>query len=256
MIQSVQRISRILNLFRTHTSLSLKQISEETGLAKSTVHGLLISLKEENLLSQDPVTHRYSLGLTIFELASCYHARKDLRGIAIPYIKKLSEDLEMTVQLAILDHDEVVYLYKKTTAEFLVFSIAAGLRLPFHCTATGKAIAAFLPEKEQEALVASHRYPPLTSCSIKDANAMKDVLNLVRRNGYGLDLNESEFGLGGLAVPIFEEGPSVAGALSVSFLSDAFSPELTARILPPLQSCAELISRKLGCSPVNQAQYF
>ncbi|MCI8514680.1 MAG: IclR family transcriptional regulator [Lachnospiraceae bacterium] len=246
MIQSVQRISQILNLFRKYTSLSLKQIAEETGLAKSTVHGLVSSLKEENFLAQDPATHQYSLGLAIFELSSYYHTRKDLRSISIPFINELAKNLGMTVQLAILDKNQVVYLYKKTTAEFLVFSISTGLRLPFHCTATGKIIAAFLPEKERETLIDTHSYSALTPYSISEAETMKNTLTLARTNGYALDLNESELGLGGLAVPIFKSDQVIAGALSISFLSETYCPELLSRILTPLQSSANLISRKLG----------
>jgi IclR family KDG regulon transcriptional repressor len=249
MIQSVQRISQILNLFRDDTSLSLAQIAEKTGLAKTTVYGFVSSLKEEGFLEQDPETRRYSLGLTVFELASYFHARKDLRAIAIPFIDGLARELGLTVQLAVLDRDQVVYLYKAATADFLTFSISAGLRMPFHCTATGKVLTAYLPEEAQNQLLATHIFTPKTPFSVASPSDMAQVLTQVRADGYGLDLEESETGLGGLAVPIFEAGENVAGALGLSFLSETFSEDFLNHRLPPLKSCAELISRKLGWVP-------
>ena len=246
MIQSVQRISQILNLFRNFTSLSLAQISEKTGLPKTTAYGLVSSLKEEGFLEQDPDSRRYSLGLTIFELSSYFHARKDLRAISIPFINGLAQELGFTSQLAVLDKNQVVYLYKKTTDDFLTFSISAGLRAPFYCTATGKAIAAFLPDEERKTLLSMQEYVPLTPYSITGREEMEQVLDLVKQRGYGLDLNESEQGLGGLAVPLFEQHSRVVGAISISFLSDQYSEAFLARLLPPLQSCADQIYRRLS----------
>ncbi|MBR5473986.1 MAG: IclR family transcriptional regulator [Lachnospiraceae bacterium] len=255
MIQSVHRISQILHLFRNATSLSLAQIAEQTGLAKTTVHGLVSSLREEGFLEQDPDTKRYSLGLSVFELASYYHARKDLRAIAIPFINDLARRLGMTIQLAILDKHEVVYLYKMTTADFLTFSISAGLRMPFHCTATGKAIAAFSSEDEKRHLL-SYPLTPKTPFSLASSETLEAVLRKVREHGYALDLGESEVGLGGLAVPLFDERHEVVGALGVSFLSDLYTEAFLKNILLPLQESASLISRKLGCPPHHLFTYY
>ncbi len=246
MIQSVHRISQILNLFREHTSLSLTQIADKTGLAKTTAHGLVASLREEGLLEQDPETHRYALGLAIFELASHYHARRDIRAISIPFINDLAHKLGLTVQLAVLDRDQVVYLYKMTTAEFMTFSISVGLRMPFHCTATGKVLVSHMPADQRETLFAAHDFTPKTQYSICSSKEMLAAISKIQDFGYALDLNESELGLGGLAVPIFDENHIAAGALSVSFLAANYSDDFLLRVLPPLKTCACFITRKLG----------
>ncbi len=247
MIQSISRAASILNLFKTHRYLSLTEISKLIGLPKTTTYGLVDALKREGFMDQDPVTKNYYLGLSIFELGSRYRTRLNLREIAMPVMQELADTVRETIQLAILHGRHVVYLARIATANFLTFAIADGVRVPAHCTSTGKAILAYLSEERIDELFRDVELERATPYSIQTLEDLKRQLQITRQNGYSMDIQEIEIGLGGISIPVFGQRHEVKGSLCISIPVERCTPEYINEYLPHLQNGAKIISTKLGC---------
>lgn len=142
----------------------------------------------------------------------------DLRQEAEPHLHRLRNAVNETVHLAVLDSDmRVVYLEKLATRHAVGLMMSRiGLTAPMHCTALGKAMAAFRPEEEICAWVQEHGLPPYTRATITDPAWFFQALAEVRARGYAVDMEEFEAGVRCVAAPIRDRAGHVVAAVSVS----------------------------------------
>jgi len=131
-IQSVSRAMDILRCFLDKKELSLAEISSMTALHKSTCSTLVTTLKNEQLLAQDPDTLKYRLGLTAYILGT--YAEVDILSIARPFMVILNEKYQETVNLGTMDGTNIVYIDKLESAYSMRTCTKVGQKLPFYCT--------------------------------------------------------------------------------------------------------------------------
>ncbi len=248
-VQAVERALRILiTLAEAGTPLALSQIRDRTGLNISTAHRLLHTLMKDGFISQDKDSGKYLLGLRTFEVGHAALHAMDLRTTARPFLQELVDRCHETVNLAILDHYEVVYIDQIESQNMIKIFARVGSRGPSYCTGAGKALLAQLPEREFERFLQHKeplpRYTPATIC---DPAKLREELALVRENGYALDRGELEEGVRCVAAPLWNFENKAAAAISVSGtdtrLTDLF---VTEKLIPDVLSAAAKISARLG----------
>jgi DNA-binding IclR family transcriptional regulator len=215
------------------------------GLSRSTVHGLLATLRQHSLLSQDAGGH-YVLGVKLFELGMAAVSRLDLRTVAGPVLERLADEFQETVHLVINDGLDVVYIDKRESPQSIRIVSQVGHRLPGHCTGVGKAMLAFKPKAELEKLLAGVELERYTGNTITDKDQLKAELELVRQSGYALDNEEIIDGLRCVAAPIRDHTTQVVAALSVSGPSMRMKPEKVERVIPAVVQAVADISQQLG----------
>ncbi|MGC8658139.1 MAG: IclR family transcriptional regulator [Desulfomonilaceae bacterium] len=246
-IQSVARALAILDvLAEARTELALHEIADRMGLAKSTVHGLISTLKDFGYIEQCSFTLKYKLGLRLFEVGSIVALGWDVRTVAAPYIQKLLEEMRETVHLVILDRYEVLYIDKRETSESLRIASQVGMRLPAHCTGVGKTIMAFLDRKELQEIVAKKGLPRFTRNTITDPFALEDELHKVREQGYAIDNQEIMDSLKCVAAPIRNQSGKVISAISISGPISRMQGERLDKAIDLVVRTADTISEKLG----------
>jgi DNA-binding IclR family transcriptional regulator len=253
-IQSVDRAIEILErLAGRGGCASLSELADDLGLSRSTVHGLLATLKQRGLVAQETNAH-YALGIKLFELGSAAVARLDLRTSAGPVLEGLVERFQETVHLVVRDGLDVIYIDKRESPRSMRIVSQVGARLPAYCTAVGKAILAFLPEEELERLLAGVVLRPWSDNTLTDPEILKLHLQGVRRNGYALDNEEIFEGLRCVGAPIRDHTQQVIAALSVAGPSVRLGAERIEEIIPAVTAAAAELSRQLGYrQPANQA---
>lgn len=242
-INSIVRASSILNLFRERKSLSLKEIGELSGLHKTTAHGIVLTLLAERLLSQNRRTKRYSLGPVLFELGSRYRQRIDAFGVSLPFMRELSQKTGLTVQLAILNESDVIYLSRVVTREFMGFSSADGVRVSAHCTASGKSMLALLSEEALLQLFPDDTLAGRTSHSITSRDVLFRELEKIRADGYAQEYQEAEVGLAGMAAGFRADNLM---AISVPLTAHAVDEGKCDSVVEPLLTARAEITRQLG----------
>ncbi|MFW3171598.1 IclR family transcriptional regulator [Geodermatophilus sp. CPCC 206100] len=237
----LEKTALLLGAFTPGSALSLNQLSERTGLAKSTVHRLILDLHELGWVAR--VGQRYELGMAIFELGESVPVKHRLRAAALPFMQDLYAVTQETVHLAVRDGHDIVYAEKLHGHASLPLPSRTGGRAPLNCTAVGKALLAH----ETPAMLDDLLTRPLrrwTPRSIVDPAQLLRELESIRRTGVAVEREEATLGGACVAAPVLVGGQTVA-ALSVSVPIERFRPE---RLGPAVRTAALGLSRTLDTS--------
>src|SRR5262245_14490678 len=187
-IQVVDRATQILECFHFDAhELSVREISQRTGLHKSTAHRILIALQYNGLIQQNPETGNYHLGIKLFKLGQLAVMRLNLREIARPLLRVLMEETRETVHLAILDEEQVFYLEKVEGPYALRMPSRVGRHIPAYCTSLGKAMLSCLEEAEVRRMLGCHSLTAYTEQPLSTVDALITELRRTRRRGYAVD---------------------------------------------------------------------
>jgi IclR family KDG regulon transcriptional repressor len=237
-------------LSRHKGPVSLKDLIEESGLHKTTTHRLLQTLHELNLVVQDPRTKKYRLGPRFISLGLSALRNFDLHQEALPLMKALRDETGETVNLSILDGNEIMVIERFRSNSLFSMNLSVGSRLPIYCTSQGLAILAFLNPKRREAILKTLRLKPLTPNTILDKERLRARLAEIRQNGYAINYEEFEVGIRAVAGPILNHAGEAVASMNVSFATvrhpePAFLDSLAQRVV---QAC-QTLSFSLGYLP-------
>ncbi len=235
----LEKAALVLDAFPRGSALTLAEVCTRTGLARSTVHRLLVDLTTLGWI--DRSGHTFELGLGLFQLGERVAVKHQLRSAAIPFMQDLYAVTGQTVHLAVRSGYDAVYVEKLYGHVPLPLPSQIGGRLPLTCTAVGKALLAF-EDAELRAQVLARPLRRYTANSITDPHQLARELDDIRRTGVAIEREESALGGCCLAAPVLLNGAPVA-ALSVSVPTDRFRPELLA---PAVRTGALALGRVLA----------
>lgn len=251
-IQVIDRAAQILECFRFDAhELGVREISQRTGLHKSTAHRILIALQYNGLIQQNPETGDYHLGIKLFKLGQLAVMRLNLREIARPLLRVLMEETRETVHLAILDEEQVFYLEKVEGPYALRMPSRVGRHIPPHCTSLGKAMLSCLEEAEVRRMLGSDSLKPYTAHTMRTADALMTELRRTRRRGYAVDNEEIEIGLRCVGAPLRDYSGALAGAVSVAGPTARFTRDKVSFFAGLVKKTAASISSQLGFGQVD-----
>jgi len=158
---------------------------------------------EEGLVQFDSQRKVYLLGTKVFDLVRNAYGGYDIQAVALDEMMNLHGEIDANVTLGVPNGLEVIYLRIIEANRSMGSNQRPGMREPFHCSASGKAIMAFLPESEVAAKLESHKFERFTERTITNADAFKAALQVVRQVGYATNDREEYDHLGGISAPIF-----------------------------------------------------
>ncbi|GAB3410500.1 IclR family transcriptional regulator [Flindersiella endophytica] len=214
-------------------------VIERTGLPKATANRIIATLVDARLLQ--PVGSGLSLGLRLFELGElAEHRGLGLRDTALPFMQDLYDITHATVQLAVLDGTEVVYLQKISGRRSVRLDTRVGGRQPSTCTGSGKLLLAYAPP----ALLTDVLRHPVrrTPNSLTDEASLRRELAAIRKQRFAVDDEEFALGTRSVAAGILHKGKVVA-ALSLSGTTDHLTAATTA---PAVRATAAAIGRAIA----------
>ncbi|MGS2619660.1 IclR family transcriptional regulator [Micromonospora sp. LZ34] len=249
-VKSALRALKILDLLTQHESaMTFVEIGDALGYPKSSLHGLLRTLVETGWAQFDPASRRYSLGIRTLEAGNVYMRSLGLVERARPFMERVRDQIDETVQMAILDGRHNVYVAKVDGRQALTLASEVGRRLPAHATGLGKVLLAGLSAAELDARLGSDRLERFTAHTVVDRVDLDRILADVRRLRYAADEEEYSLGVRCVAVPVLDfTGRTVAG-MSVSVPSIRFDEEQRDRALMLLRAAARDLSALLGYRP-------
>ena len=246
-IGSVQRALDILNLFdKGHIELGNAEIAKLMDLPTGTVAGLIYTLRINHYLDQNPANRKYRLGLKLAERAAVLLDQLDLRKVAAPFLEELRNWCGESVNLAIRDGNEVVYIERMFGDHSLGIRSELGRRGALHSTALGKAIFAYLPETERQKLVLSYNFYPVTPFTITDREIFVRELEDINQRGYSVDEQENELWGRCVGAPILNRFGYPIAAISISVPIQRFPKEDIQKYGRKLIDIADSISQNMG----------
>lgn len=211
-INSLIKSIKVFEYLLENNEMSILELSNLSSIGKSTIHRILGTFKAMGYVDQNKENNKYYATLKIFELGNKVANRIPLRKIVRPYIEQLYEKCHETVNFAIIDKNEMVFLDKIVTEEPLRIELEIGRRAPAYCSALGKAILAF----KSDADVSSFSFKKITRNTIDSQYKFKKELEDIREKGYAIDNEEYIEGLVCLAVPIKDQLNKSIGAISIA----------------------------------------
>lgn len=239
----IDRAFRLLSSFSAGRSeMTLDELVLATGLPRSTTHRLATQLAGHGALERSGRAWR--LGIRLFEIGQLVPHQQRLRDATLPYMEDLYELTHETVQLAVLDAPNVVYIEILSGHRKVPSPSRRGGRMPAYCTAVGKVLLAFSDEARQTLLPPDTALPRRTPNTITDVPTLIKELHEVRRTGLAFDREEAALGLTCVAAPVLVAGGMALAALSVSMpLDGRLTPS---RVAPALRLAALTSSRQLN----------
>ena len=253
--QSLERGLAILSSFSSGRQLiGTSEVARELGLTRSTAHRYIATLSRLGYLQQDPLTRRYALGPRVLDLGFTAINSMDLRHVPAPHLRRLSDETGHTVNMAILDEADIVYVERVRASRGrqneIDLDLHVGSRLPAYCTSLGKVLLAYLaPDRRDELLaaVALARRGPNT---ITDRPALVAELERVRAEGIAVNNEELAYGLRSIAVPVLSASGEAVAAVNLAVHSAMLSiDDLVERLGPTMKRAAGEISAQLGYRP-------
>ena len=241
-IQSVDRALRILDIISdAEDGLTLAQIAQMIELPKSTVHGLVSTLRDHRYIKQSDEDGRYLMGMKLFEMGTKAARSWDIRDAAKPAMRWLSKEFGETVHLGCEDNGEVLYLDKIAADSLITIVSDIGARLPMHCSGIGKALLAHKSDSEINRYIFNKGLIPLTGRTITNKDAFLAELEKVKEQGFAIDDGEIMEGLRCVGAPIFDTDGLVRYAISVSGqVKDIYGKRLERLIIETKRAAKEI----------------
>ena len=245
-VKSILRASELLDvLARSGGPLSLGELSERLGWAKSTTHGIVSTLAATSLVAQRQSDGRYGLGIRLFELGC---AASDAWSAVLnsqKHLQHLAVETEESAFLATIDGLDTVLLDSAmVTGNYRILS-PAGTRTPIYCSSHGKVLLAFRPDRERDAIIRRLEFTKYTPDTIDNAERLRQDCEEIRRQGYCVEDGEYRMGLISVSAPVFDSDGEVRYAIGiVGLFKDARSPKVL-RAVGHVRAAAEAMTKEL-----------
>lgn len=249
--QSLERGLAILGCFTPDRPvLGIADIADELGMSRSTTHRYVITLVALGYVEQG-ASRKYRLGLKVSELGMSALASTGLRDHSHAYLEELRLQSSYTVNLAILDGTDVLYLDRARSfrrgQSKIDLELQPGSRLPAYCTSLGKVLLAHQPEDALRELLASIELVKRGPNSIATKKALRAELEQIREEGFAVNDEELAAELLSMAVPVRTGGGEVIAAINMAAHTSMISlEELVGALGPHLVATADRISARLG----------
>lgn len=247
-IKSLEKGLNMLSLLSRHGSpLKLEELVKVSGVRKTSCFRILQTLTRAGFAVKDRDTCGYLIGPKIISIGLAALESKGIRELALPLMKEIRERTGTTVNLGILDGHDVIFVERFQSAHIVETNLQVGSRLPVQLSSMGKAILAYLPEAELEAILKQIRLEKKTEKTITSIAALRRELRKIRKKGFALNDEELETGLFAIAVPLRNHAGAAVAAMNLSFPLMRHSREEAMEVFcPMILDAGKKISAMIG----------
>jgi DNA-binding IclR family transcriptional regulator len=248
MVPVVQSTFRILEELSRSGALGLNEVTQRTGISKSTVFRILTTLTRLGYVVRDSA-RTYYVSQSMGDLVSAEAGIEAVRRAALPHMLELRDQYGETVNLGHLEFDKVTYVEVVPSEYALRLHERPGATVCLHASALGKAILAFSDDGFADNLIRGRELPMLTRNTITDPRELMGELRRVRERGYAFDRGETSLQASCVAAPIFNSSGSAIAAISISGPSSRFNPRRDSGVIESLLKATSAIARQLRAHP-------
>ncbi|WP_282606397.1 HTH-type transcriptional regulator BhcR [Pelagibius sp. Alg239-R121] len=245
-VQALDRALGLLELLADEEGLTLSELAQRADMAPSTTHRLLSTLQGRHFVDLDEETSQWQIGVKTFQIGSTFARHRKLVTMGRGIMRALMETCEETVNLAIEDEGDVVFISQFESHSPMRAFFRPGHRGAIHASGIGKALMATWEEGAVRKLVRKKQLVGFTDKTHRDAGSLLADLERIRDRGWSVDDEEHTLGMRCIAAPIFNEyGEAIAG-VSVSGPTIRIPDDRVDRIGPEVQHAADRITDSIG----------
>lgn len=248
LLSSVATAARVLREFDRHaTQLGITQLALRIGAGKSTVHRVVWTLVDEGLLEKVEDTGLFRLTNVFRSLGASAETAQRLHEAATIPLDKLRTATRGTIQIAILDGHETLYVERREGTGTLPVFRSLGSRSSPHATASGKVLVAFLPQDQQRLIVDSIRFVRRTERTITTKALFLTELAAIRKRGFAENRGESDMFMCSVAAPVRDPLGRVVASVSAAEIVNDVDLGVKHLVQPVVETAAQ-VSASLGWS--------
>ncbi|MGY9057939.1 MAG: IclR family transcriptional regulator, partial [Alphaproteobacteria bacterium] len=181
-----------------------------------------------------------------FTVGNAFLRARDLVQVARPYMRGLMEQCDETVNLAVEDSGQIIYLAQIECRQMMRALASPGARVPMHSSAVGKILLALMPTAERKAAIEKLRLERFTANTITAAGKFEKTLCEIRNQGFAFDDEEHAIGLRCVAAPIFNETREVIAGISLSGPAARVTDKRFHELAGLVRRTARVITRDFG----------
>ena len=243
-VKSARRAVELLEAFgANHSWLSLTDLHHHTGFPRSSLHGLLRTLRDVGWIESDDAGTRFRLGVKALICGTAYLDRDPVMPYATEALEKLRDQIGYTCHFARLNGPDIVYLQTRESRTSAHLVSRVGRTLPAHATALGKVLLSELADDELTAVLPKH-LRALTDLTITDREALRSELAFIRERGYSTERGQSSPNLACVAAVVPYRIPGT-DAMSCSMPGERVTDAELQRVGSLLRDVAEDLSQQL-----------
>lgn len=245
-VTSLERGLKVLEVLAASSSpLTLSEIAQAMGTNKTTATRFCYTLTQLGYIKRDAHL-RYHLTPHVLSLGYASIRSSGWIKSARYFIEELSGEINETVNLSILDKNEIIYLVRSKTEKILPYDLMIGSKLPIHCTSMGKVLLAFGSEDKKRDLLDTLELKSFTHRTIVTKNDLVDEIEKIRKRGYAISDEEISVGLRSIAAPVFSKNGYAIAATNIAVPTKRYTVEdLKIKFAPKILNLAKLIGQSL-----------
>lgn len=245
-IQALDRGLAVFALVSREGKCTLTELAAMAGIAPSTLHRMLETLRMHGMVEFDAYGQSWSIGAEAFRIGHGYTRQASYLEAARMLMRRLVAQTGETASIAALEGHEVVYVSQVETQAPIRAFIPPGTRGPLQATGIGKALLACMSEAACREILSAHTVPSFTSNTIVDVDRLLVELERIRARGWAVDDEERYLGMRCVAAPIFNEfGEAIAG-LSISGPTVRLRADELERHGPKIRAAADEVTAMIG----------
>lgn len=245
-IHSLAKAMELLEILSNKKrALSLNELSEITGYPRSTIHGLLSTMREYSVIEQNS-DGRYTLGIRLFEYGCSVSNGWNICDIAKPYLQQISQISGESSFLSIIDGSDVLTLSQEESRSNLRVVSDIGVRLPIHCTSQGKLFLAYSSDTVFKRLLKDNKLIAYTPHTITDIKLLQNEAFRIKQQGYSIENGEYKIGLRSISAPIFDSSGTIAYAVGAVGMFRRIDTEEFKNAIAIVTEAAANISQLIG----------
>ena len=252
LVHSLSKGLRVLEAFTAERpEMTLSEVARAAGIDPGTAFRMLNTLVMLGYVARVPDCKRFRLTLKVVDLGLHAIGRADLRELARPILRSLVGEISEAASLGVLDGADVLYVERvRAGLTRLGVDIRIGTLIPATTGIIGHAILAFLPERDQERLLAAEpRRGPMTGGHQMNQGELLRTLQAIHRQGFALQDSLFGNGLRVLAVPVLDvDGYPIASISVAAPIVRSTLDEFRSLALGPVQGAARDIARAVQAS--------
>lgn len=242
--------SHVLRTLRTVEALAVRphgatELAEQLEAHPRTIRRLLAKLTEEGYAEPTRTRGEYTATLKLVALAGHIIERTDIVRVAFPFVARLRNETGEASHFSMPGEDGVLHLVQETGESVVMVKPRLGEQVPYHCTASGKALLAYLPERLERVLSGGPLERHTEHTLVDPADLLLD-LTRVRERGYATDDLEQSLDLRCVASPVFDHTGGVVGCVGVSAPALRVGHDRVSGIAAHVVETAATLSRTLG----------
>ena len=242
--QSVLKAFAMLKSFRDPGELlTSSELSRRSNLPEASGYRLIQTLEEIGAVVRGP-RGRYRPGMLLVSLSQNVIVPELLEEAGQRIATELSERLNVTVHLGVLERGMVTYVIKAATPTSFPTQTRAGAQLEPYCSGLGKVLLAALPPEQLDAIILDGELVALTPETITDKRTLRAHLDEVRAQGYAVDNREFRPDMCCVAVPVCDDQGHTVAAISITVNAADMTPAHQAELRAELAIAAGAIGRK------------